>query len=57
MPRHLHAHVFAVLTDDTEPVSETFSTEVSKEEPEQAALALAAFLRELAAAVEQGVRD
>jgi hypothetical protein len=57
MSRYLHAHVHAVLTDSLEPVSEDFSTEVSEEEPEEAALKMAAWLRELAASVEQGVRD
>lgn len=57
MPRYLHAHVHAVLTDNSEPVSEDFSSEVSEEAPEEAALKLAAWLRELAAEVERGVRD
>jgi hypothetical protein len=57
MTRFMHAHVHAVLTDNSEPVSEDFSTEVSEEEPEEAALKLAGWLRDLAAQVEQGVRD
>jgi hypothetical protein len=57
MPRYLHAHVHAVLTDEPEPVSENFSAVVDEETPELAALKLAAWLRELAAQVEQGVRD
>lgn len=54
MARYLHAHLHAVLTDDDEPVSETFATEVSEEEPEKAALKMVAWLRDLAAEVERG---
>lgn len=57
MPRYLHAHVHAVVSDDSEPVSEDFSTEVDDETPEEAAFKLAAWLRGLAAELEQGARD
>ena len=57
MPRYLHAQVYAVMTNDSEPMQEVFSAEVNEEEPDEAALKFAAWLRELAAAVEQGLRE
>jgi hypothetical protein len=57
MTHYLHAVVHAVLDGDAEAVSETFAAEVDEDDPEAAAIKLAAWLRELAAQVEQGVQD
>lgn len=57
MTRFMHAQVFAVVTDDPDPVSETFSAEVNEERPEEAALKLAGWLRQLAADLEQGAQE
>lgn len=57
MDNFLHAHVFAATTRNADPVSETLSVQVDEKNPMAAALALAAWLHELADIVEQGVQE
>jgi hypothetical protein len=55
--RYVHASLFAILSDDNEPVSDTFSQEVIEGEEDLAGLALADWLSALAEQIREGLAD
>ena len=57
MARRVHAALFAVLSDDDEAISETFSQEVVEGEEDLAGRELANWLRALAGQIDEGLDD
>ncbi len=57
MKRYVHASLLAILSDDNEPVSETFSQEVIEGEEDLAGLALANWLSALAGQIREGLAE
>ncbi len=57
MKRYVHASLLAILSDDNEPVSETFSQEVIEGEEDLAGHALADWLSALAGQIREGLAE